>query len=72
MHKTCIDEAVIIKNTNGSCEKYNLETFITPRMELLTNGTLAEFEEYEVGEKTIITRNIAQRLSHYQKDGIFK
>lgn len=70
LYETCIDEVVIIKNTKGICEKYNLENFIAPRKELLTNGTLTEFEEYEVGEKTIITRNIAQRLSQYQKEGI--
>jgi len=70
LHETCIDEVVIIKNTKGLCEKYNLENFIEPRKELLTNGTLTEFEEYEIGEQTTIVRNIAQRLSHYQKDGI--
>ena len=70
LHETCIDEIVIIKNTKGLCEKYNLKNFIAPRKELLTNGTLTEFEEYEIGEQTTIVRNIAQRLSHYQKDGI--
>jgi RimJ/RimL family protein N-acetyltransferase len=70
LHETCIEETVFIKNTKGLCEKYNLESFIAPREELLTNGTLTEFEEYEIGEQTTIVRNIAQRLSHYQKDGI--
>lgn len=70
LYKTCIDEVVIIKNTNGLCEKYNLESFVEPRKELLTNGTLTEFEEYEIDEQTTITRHIAQRLSHYQKEGV--
>lgn len=70
LHKACIDEVIIIKNTNGLCEKYNLESFIAPRKELLTNGKLTEFEEHEFEEQTIITRNIAQRLSQYEKSGI--
>ncbi len=70
VYETCIDEAVIIKNTKGISETYNLENFIAPRKELLSNGTLTGFEEYEVREQTLITRNIAQRISHYQKEGI--
>lgn len=70
LYETCIDKAIIIKNTNGLSDIYNLENFIAPRKEILTNGALIEFEEFEIGEQTTITRNIAQRLSHYQKDGI--
>lgn len=70
LRKVCIDEIIIIKNTNGLCEKYNLQTFITPRKDILTNGTLTDFEETEINEKTIINRNIAQRVSQYEKKGI--
>jgi RimJ/RimL family protein N-acetyltransferase len=70
LHETCIAEIVIIKNTKGLYEKYNLENFIFPRKKLLTNGTLIDFEEYEVKEETTIKRNIAQRISHYQKEGV--
>ncbi len=70
LYDTCIDEVVIIKNTKGFCEKYHLENFIAPRQKLLSSGTLTEFEEYEIEEETIIKRNIAQRLSHYHKEGI--
>lgn len=70
LHTTCIKEVSIIKNTDGICEKYNLETFITPREEILTNGILTDFKEKEINEKTIINRNIAQRISEYEKEGI--
>ena len=70
VYDTCLDAAILLKNTNGMCEVYDLQSFITPRAELLTNGTLQNFEEYEVDEKTVITRNIAQRFSQYQKEGI--
>lgn len=70
LYDICIAEAVIIKNTEGACEIYNLDSFIAPRKALLTNGTLTDFVEYELSEETTITRNIAQRLSYYQKEGI--
>jgi len=70
LYDICIAEAVIIKNTEGASEIYNLDSFIAPRKALLTNGTLTNFQEYEVSEETTICRNIAQRLSHYQKEGI--
>ncbi len=69
LHQTCLDQVTIVKNTNGQCETYDLQNFITPREELLTNGMLQDFEEYELEEKTTITRHIAQRVSHYQKNG---
>lgn len=70
LYKICIDGTIIIKNTNGLCETYNLDTFITPRKELLTNGSLIHFEEIELKENTTITRNIAERISQYEKKGI--
>jgi RimJ/RimL family protein N-acetyltransferase len=69
LHQCCLEEILIIKNTNAQCETYDLEGFISPRQELLTKGSLIDFEEYEVKEDTIITQNIAQRISHYQKEG---
>lgn len=69
VHETCLDEVIIIKNTGGLGEVYNLESFIAPRKELLTNGSLQNFKEYEIDEQTIITRTIAQRFSTYQKEG---
>ena len=70
LYETCMDKATIIKNTKGIGEFFDLQSFIAPRVELLTNGTLLEFEEYEAQEKTVITRNIAQRIAQYQKEGI--
>lgn len=70
LNKVCIDEVIIIKNTNSVCEKYNLESFISPRKDILTNGTITDFEETEVNEKTIINKNIALRVSQYEKKGI--
>lgn len=70
IRETCMTQTIIIKNTNGLCESHDLKEFITPREVLLTNGELQDFEEYETDEKTVITRNIAQRFSWYQKEGV--
>lgn len=64
-----IPEGIIINNTSGSPEIYSLQTFIAPRKELLTNGTLTEFSESETANKTALFGTIAQRFSHYQKSG---
>ena len=70
IYELCIAETIIIKMTGRKAEVYNLKTFIEPRKELLSNGTLTDFEEWETDETTIISRNLAQRESKYKKKGI--
>jgi len=65
----CIPEVRIV-NINGSGVNYNLNSFVEPRKKILTDGTLVEFEEKEVYEKTNIIQNIAHRHSKYEKSGI--
>lgn len=67
--KVCIPETIIIKKSDASEVVYNLQTFIEPRKAILTDGTLTEFEEHEIGEETLIVGTIAQRFSKYQKSG---
>ncbi|WP_299444237.1 hypothetical protein [uncultured Aquimarina sp.] len=64
-----IKEGIIINNSFENPLIYNLDNFITPREEILTNGTLTDFREHEISEKTEIFRNIAQRFCHYKKSG---
>ena len=70
IYKLCIPEALIIKQENEVQTIYNLKSFIEPRIEILTSGTLINFEEHETSEETIINGNIAQRISKYEKSGI--
>jgi RimJ/RimL family protein N-acetyltransferase len=65
----CLPETVIIKKDKNKEEIYNLESFISPRKKILTDGTLTEFEEYEFFEETKIINNLAQRFSKYEKKG---
>jgi len=65
----CIPETIIVKKTGLEQTVYNLTDFIGPRKKILTDGTLTDFEEFEIEEQTIIHHNIAQRRSRYQKTG---
>lgn len=65
-----IPEGIIIKNVGHQTEVYNLPQFVEPRWKLLTDGTLVEFQEIEISERTDIFGNIAQRFSLYHKKGI--
>jgi len=64
-----IKEGMIINNTNGKPLIYDLESFIKPREEMLSNGTLTDFSESEVSNETQIFGNVAQRFCHYEKSG---
>lgn len=67
--RLCIPEALIIKKNGLEQTIYNLKDFIEPRKVILTDGTLTGFEEFELTGQTIISNNIAQRQSRYQKNG---
>lgn len=64
-----IEEGMIIKMIGDLPEICNLRAFMEPRVALLTNGTLVDFEEHETSAETTIFQNIAQRVSHYTKSG---
>ncbi|TMI95559.1 MAG: DUF4440 domain-containing protein [Bacteroidetes bacterium] len=67
--KICIPEIIIIKKTGLTEAIYNLENFIKPRKTILSDGTLTDFQEYELHEETVIIGHIAHRRSRYQKSG---
>lgn len=69
MRDMCIPEIVIVKKTGLSQTVYSLNSFIEPRIELLSDGTIRDFEEWETEEITHIAGHIAQRQSKYQKSG---
>ena len=71
IHTICLPETIILKKSSKEEEVYNLDTFIEPRRKILSDGTLTEFEEYEILEETRILDNIAQRYSNFQKHGYF-
>lgn len=64
-----IPQGLIIKNVEPEPVVYDLDAFIAPREKILTDGTLTEFSEWEVAERTEIFGSIAHRFSEYRKSG---
>ncbi|MDF9817007.1 DUF4440 domain-containing protein [Streptomyces sp. SPB162] len=64
-----IPQGMIIKNIGAQPVLYDLDAFIEPREKILTDGTLTEFPEWEVAERTEIFGPIAHRFSDYPKSG---
>lgn len=64
-----IPQGMIIKNVGAEPVVYDLDSFIAPRQRILTDGTLTEFSEWEVAERTEIFGSIAHRFSDYRKSG---
>jgi len=62
--------AIITKRTGNKIEVMTVREFMLPRKELLTNGSLAEFNEWETENETIVNNGIASRISKYEKKGI--
>ncbi|MEU4159177.1 DUF4440 domain-containing protein [Actinoplanes sp. NPDC026670] len=65
-----LPEAVIVRTCGGEPVVYGVDGFIAPRRELLTNGTLTDFREWEESGRTEIFGDIAQRFSVYAKAGV--
>ena len=70
IYELALPTAVIVKATGAAPEVYSLREFVEPRHELLTGGTLVDFEEVEVSAHTHIAGNVAQRHSTYRKTGV--
>ncbi|MEV4245683.1 DUF4440 domain-containing protein [Streptosporangium canum] len=64
-----IPQGMIIKNVGAEPVIYDLDAFVAPREKILTDGTLTEFSEWEVAERTEIFGSIAHRFSEYRKSG---
>jgi ribosomal-protein-serine acetyltransferase len=65
-----IPQGTIIMNVGAEPVIYDLDAFIEPREKILTDGTLTEFSEWEVAERTEIFGSVAHRFSHYRKSGV--
>ncbi|MFD3513375.1 GNAT family N-acetyltransferase [Streptomyces sp. NPDC058657] len=67
-----VPQGTIVSNAGAQPVFYDLDTFIEPRRKLLTDGTLADFSEWEVSERTEILGSIAHRFSEYRKSGVLR
>ena len=70
IHKIFLSDGLIINNSSEEPAIYDVESFMQPRVKILTDGTLANFKEQEVDHQTEICGNIAQRKCSYIKSGV--
>lgn len=69
VHEVFVPQGMIINNVGDEPVIYDLDAFVAPRKKILTDGTLTEFSEWEVAERTEIFGSIAHRFSDYRKSG---
>ncbi|MFJ9339063.1 DUF4440 domain-containing protein [Streptomyces sp. NPDC101733] len=69
IRRLLLPSGVIVK-TGPELTVYTVEEFIEPRQRLLDGGRLVEFSEWETGERTDITGDIAARFGEYRKSGV--
>lgn len=67
LYRLFLPEALIVKNVGSVAEVLDVAGFVEPRREILTNGTLVDFREWEVSQTTETFGNIAHRFSRYEK-----
>ena len=68
--KCFTDKATIVRRSEAGAEVYTVEEFALPRIELLTQGALLHFHEWETSATTGIFDGIATRTSRYSKSGL--
>ncbi|MFF1902711.1 DUF4440 domain-containing protein [Kitasatospora sp. NPDC058218] len=60
----------VIVHTGTDLTVYTVEEFIAPREQLLSDGRLVDFSEWETSERTEVVGDIASRVGEYGKSGI--
>ncbi|WP_033337462.1 nuclear transport factor 2 family protein [Catenuloplanes japonicus] len=65
-----LPEAVIIRTCGGVPTVYGVDTFIAPRRDLLSDGTLTGFREWPLAGRTEIFGDVAQHFCAYAKAGV--
>jgi hypothetical protein len=64
--------AIITRASPTGVETMSVESFIAPRARILSDGTLAEFHEWETDGTTVLLRDVASRRSIYAKTGRYE
>lgn len=72
LSQLCLPTVLFTNKNDLGLVATNLDEFVSPRKVKLADGTLADFEEYELHSETKIIQHIAQRHSRYEKRGILK
>jgi hypothetical protein len=65
-----LPEAVIVRTCGGEPTVYGVDSFIAPRLALLTGGGLVDFREWETDGRTEVFGDIAQHFCGYAKEWV--
>jgi len=65
-----VERAIITRREDNHLDVMSLAEFVAPRQDLLSNGTLTEFHEWEVEARTFVDGGIATRICKYMKEGV--
>lgn len=65
-----VPEGRFISNIGNDPVIMDVDAFVEPRQKMLTDGTLTEFSEWEVSERTELFGSVAHRFSEYRKSGV--
>ena len=63
------DGASITRARPDGVDRWTIETFVAPRIAMLSDGTLTDFHEWETAARTVVLGTIASRQSAYAKAG---
>jgi hypothetical protein len=61
------EAATITRVAPDNVETWTPDGFISPGVEMLTDGSLTDFHEWETEAQTVVLENIACRWSTYRK-----
>lgn len=64
------EQATVVRRSDAGSELFTVAGFAVPRIELLSQGALLDFHEWEISSTTQIFDGIATRTSRYGKTGL--
>jgi hypothetical protein len=70
LRQAFLPEAVIVRTCGGAPTVYGVDSFIAPRRDLLSSGSLTDFREWELSGHTEVFGDIAQHFCSYAKAGV--
>ena len=64
------EKATVVRRSGAGTELMTVSEFAVPRIELLDQGALLDFHEWEISSTTQVFDGIASRISRYGKAGL--
>lgn len=64
------EDATVTRVAGEQSDTWDADGFVSPRVALLSGGTLVDFHEWETDSRTVVHDHIASRWSTYEKEGV--